>query len=94
MDTVLLNKGFYTSRQMGFGISVSTRIFGMYGFKEKSRVKAIRHELSPNISASYTPNMNESKYYSQLADSNNNKVLTSYYSKIFIRHFLTNDLEV
>jgi LPS-assembly protein len=61
-DTTL-QKGFYTARQMSFGLSLSTRIFGMFGFNEKSRVKAIRHEIRPTISINYTPNMNPAHYY-------------------------------
>ncbi len=63
IDTISLKKGLYTARQVSFGVSASTRIFGMYTFGKNSRIKAIRHEVRPNISFSYTPNVNEQKYY-------------------------------
>ena len=47
--------GFYTARDMSFGIGVSTRIFGLFTFGKKSNVKAIRHEIRPQISANYKP---------------------------------------
>ncbi|MAO46770.1 MAG: hypothetical protein CL823_06425 [Crocinitomicaceae bacterium] len=47
--------GFYADRDWNASISANTRIYGMFSFKEKRRVKAIRHVLMPSISASYTP---------------------------------------
>jgi LPS-assembly protein len=62
-DTISLEKGLYTARQVSFGIGASTRIFGMFGFGKNSKVKAIRHEIRPTFSLNYTPNVNESNYY-------------------------------
>ncbi len=62
-DTISLKKGLYTARQVSFGVGASTRIFGMFGFGKNSRIKAIRHEMRPNISFNYTPNVNEKNYY-------------------------------
>ncbi len=67
-DTVTSN-GFFTARQMTFSISFSTRIFGMYGFGKNSRVKAIRHEIRPSITANYAPNFNAKNYYRARLDS-------------------------
>jgi LPS-assembly protein len=64
MDTVSLSKGLYTTRNISFNLGMSTRIFGMIGFKPSSRVKAIRHEVRPSFSLNYTPNINEKNYYS------------------------------
>ena len=64
-DTI---KGFYTAREMSFGVGASTRIFGMFTFN-KGRVKAIRHEIRPNISISYKPDMNKRFYYTTQIDS-------------------------
>ena len=64
-----ISKGFYAARQMAFSMGVSTRIFGMFGFGKNSHVKAIRHELRPQISASYTPNMNGKYYYDLQSDT-------------------------
>ena len=57
-----IQKGFYTARQMSFGVGINTRIFGTYGFSEKSNIKAIRHEIRPSISINYKPDFS-SKYY-------------------------------
>jgi LPS-assembly protein len=62
-DTLSLQKGLYTARQLSFGIGASTRIFGMFGFGKNSKVKAIRHEIRPTLSLNYTPNINEQNYY-------------------------------
>ncbi|MBI3883258.1 MAG: LPS-assembly protein LptD, partial [Sphingobacteriales bacterium] len=78
-DTVSLSKGFYTARSMSFSLQLSTRIFGMYGFGKKSPVKIIRHEVRPNISVRYTPNMNGKSYYNVRSDSAGHISRYSYY---------------
>lgn len=80
-DTLLtkLEKGFYTARQMSFGLSVSTRLFGMFTPTNKhSRIIGIRHEFRPTVSASYQPDFQKNHYY-YLADSNGVKSQYSYY---------------
>ena len=62
-DTVTIQKGFYTARQMSFSLSAATRIFGMFGFGKNSRIKAIRHEIRPSIGLNYSPNFNAHNYY-------------------------------
>ena len=47
--------GFFADRDWSASISANSRFYGMFTFKEKSRVKSIRHVLTPNISARYTP---------------------------------------
>jgi LPS-assembly protein len=80
LDTVI-TQGFYTSRDMSFGINAATRIFGMFGFGKKSTIQAIRHEIRPSIAFSFHPNFNAHNYYSYQADtSGKNFVRTSYYS--------------
>ena len=75
-----INKGFYTARQMAFSMGVSTRIFGMFGFGKNSRVKAIRHEIRPQISASYSPNMNGKYYYDLQVDTFGRKTRANVFS--------------
>jgi hypothetical protein len=69
-DTLLTNtqKGFYPAHQMSFGISANTRIFGTYLFKN-GRVKAIRHEVRPNIGFSYKPDLMSKYYYDVQVDT-------------------------
>lgn len=71
IDTII-NKGFYTARDMTFGMGVSTRIFGMFTFGKKSRVQAIRHEIRPTLSVNYKPDFNKQFYYRTQIDTNGN----------------------
>jgi len=49
-----------------FSTSMNTRIFGMYFFKNpNSRVKAIRHILSPSVGVSYEPDFSKNTEYFQ-----------------------------
>ena len=66
---------------MNFGLNVGTRIFGMYTFKKKSLVQAIRHEIRPNISVAYTPDMNRKSYYTTQIDTFGTKSSYSYYQR-------------
>ena len=68
-DVVDTKKGFYTGREMSFGLGLSTRIFGLFGFGKKSKIVAIRHEIRPSIGISYHPNMNGKNFYSSQIDS-------------------------
>ena len=68
VDTVI-NKGFYTARQMSFGMSASTRIFGTYSFKHSNGIQKIRHEIRPSISMNYKPDMAGKYFYSTRVDS-------------------------
>lgn len=68
LDTSI-TKGLFTARQMSFGISASTRIFGTYMFKKSSSVKAIRHEVRPTISLNYQPDMAGKYFYSVQVDT-------------------------
>ncbi len=47
--------GLFGDRDFRASLSVNTRFYGMFTFKEKRRVRAIRHVLTPTLSASYTP---------------------------------------
>ena len=68
VDTVI-KKGFYTARDMNFGVGVNTRIFGLYGFKKSSKVQAIRHEIRPSVSFSYKPDFTGSATYETQIDT-------------------------
>lgn len=57
-----ISKGLYTAREMSFSLGASTRLFGMFAFGQKSKVKAIRHEIRPTFSINYKPDMN-GKYF-------------------------------
>ena len=68
VDTTI-KKGFYSARDMNFGVSVSTRIFGLYTFRKSSTVQAIRHEVRPFLSVSYKPDFTGKTYYTAQIDS-------------------------
>jgi len=80
LDTLIQN-GMFTARDMSFGIGMTTRIFGSFGFRPKSRVQAIRHEIRPSISASYKPNMNSRSYYQTRIDTLGRTAKYSYYER-------------
>ncbi|MCX6205443.1 MAG: putative LPS assembly protein LptD [Bacteroidetes bacterium] len=73
VDTTI-QKGFYTARQMSFGIGMNTRIFGTYKFKKSNSIKAIRHEIRPSLSVNYKPDMAGRYYYSTQVDTAKNRV--------------------
>lgn len=50
-------RGFYTPRQVSFGLSTSTRIFGTKYFKGGGNLQAIRHEIRPTIGFAYAPTL-------------------------------------
>jgi LPS-assembly protein len=64
-----ISKSFYSARDMSFGIGLSSRIFGSFGFGKNSKIRAIRHEIRPSISASYKPDMNGKYFYSTQLDT-------------------------
>ncbi len=63
-----INKGFYRAYEMSFGVSASTRVFGMYTFN-KGSIMAIRHEIRPYISANYKPDINTKDWSTLQYDS-------------------------
>ncbi len=60
-----------------FSTGVTTRIYGMYFFKNpKSRVKAIRHVINPTISFGLTPDFTRNNNYFQKVELPNGKPLS------------------
>jgi hypothetical protein len=68
VDTVKF-RGLNTARQMSFGISAATRIFGTYTFGKNSSIKGIRHEIRPTISMNYQPDMAAAYHYTTQIDT-------------------------
>jgi len=71
-DTLLteVEKGFYTARQMAFGLSASTKIYGMLSARRKdAKILAVRHVLTPTFAIRYQPNMNGQNYYTTQIDT-------------------------
>jgi hypothetical protein len=68
IDTTV-SKGFYAAREMSYGISGTTRIFGMMTFGKNSKIQALRHEIRPSFGFSYHPDMNAKDHYNLQMDS-------------------------
>jgi len=62
VDTLSMNRGFFTDRQMSFGLGMNTAVFGTFFTRKQTGVTAIRHVVRPNVSANYRPNLSKSKY--------------------------------
>ena len=52
-----LFSSFGISQNFSAGISMSTRLYGMFNFGSKSKVQAIRHMITPSFSFSWRPEM-------------------------------------
>jgi len=64
-ERVLLDTlyGFKRNYEYSYSLSASTNIYGMYIIKNpKSRLKAIRHKMTPSMSFSYRPDFGDPKY--------------------------------
>lgn len=48
---------FGVAQNFSAGVSMSTRIYGTFNFKERSPIRAIRHMISPSLNFSYRPDM-------------------------------------
>jgi LPS-assembly protein len=68
VDTAI-SRGFYAARQMQFGVSASTRIFGTYQFGKNSKINAIRHEIRPTFSVNYKPDFMKKYFYDLQVDT-------------------------
>ncbi len=64
-----IEKGLYRAYDMSFGVSASTRVFGMFTFN-KGKVQAIRHEIRPYISVNYKPDLNSDDWDDVQVDTN------------------------
>lgn len=80
LDTTI-QKGYYTARDMSFGISMLTRIFGSFTFGKNSKVQAIRHEIRPSVSLSYKPNFNSRNFYTTQIDTLGNTATETFYQR-------------
>ncbi len=82
-----ITKGFYSSRQMSFGMGINTRIFGTYQFGPKSKIMAIRHEIRPTFSVSYHPDFVAKDFYNLQVDSTGRTVRVSKYDGAVVGPF-------
>lgn len=54
--------GFRSARDWRLSVSANTQFYGLFNFKPKSKIKAIRHVLTPSIGTSYTPFFDRKNY--------------------------------
>jgi LPS-assembly protein len=81
LDTSI-TKGFFTARQMSFGLGISTRIFGLITAKNKNaKIQAIRHEITPTLGISYKPEFNPGSFYFAQYDTAGDKQQFSVYQR-------------
>jgi LPS-assembly protein len=79
IDTVI-NKGFYTARDISFSLGLNTALFGTFDrFGKNSRVKALRHVIRPTISINYKPDLAKNDFYTEQIDSTGRKFRFSQY---------------
>ena len=64
VDTIQ-HKQFNAAREVSFGASLNTRIFGTLQFPHSKSIVAIRHEIKPTVSFSYKPDL-VSQYYKDI----------------------------
>jgi lipopolysaccharide assembly outer membrane protein LptD (OstA) len=73
LDTVIQQKGFYTDRQVSFGVGFNTSIYGTFNFKN-SRLVALRHVIRPTFSFNYKPDLSKEHYYKTQIDTFGNEL--------------------
>ncbi|MCX6305846.1 MAG: putative LPS assembly protein LptD [Bacteroidetes bacterium] len=73
--------GFANSIDFSASSSLSTKIFGMYQFKGKGVIKALRHMVTPSVSFYYTPNWGAPGLgYYRYTDNDTNRTNPAKYS--------------
>ncbi len=82
-----IQRGFYTAREMSYGVGVSSRIFGMIGFNKNSKVQAIRHEIRPSIGLNYKPDMNARNFYTIQTDTTGRTAQFNYFERSILGSF-------
>ncbi|HUC80481.1 MAG TPA: putative LPS assembly protein LptD [Flavisolibacter sp.] len=62
VDTVSIRKGIFTDRQLSFGLSFNTNVYGTFNFGKNSKIRAIRHVIRPTLSFNYKPNISRRSF--------------------------------
>ncbi|HEY0679820.1 MAG TPA: putative LPS assembly protein LptD, partial [Chitinophagaceae bacterium] len=83
IDTTF-DKGFFSARDITFGLGISSAIFGTFTkFGKNSRVQALRHVIRPSVSVNYKPDLASKDYYTQQINKNGMTSRFSYYDGIY-----------
>ena len=82
VETLDPEYGFYRLYDYNAGVSLSTTIYGQWEVKEKyknSKLKALRHTITPSVSFAYAPDFSNQKYgYYQTVQSDSTGRTTVY----------------
>lgn len=72
-DTV---NGFARAWQFNASVGASTKVYGMFSFRENAYIKAIRHVITPSVSISYHPDFSRPffKMYSEVQQDKSGKM--------------------
>lgn len=75
-DTVdtRIKRGFFAAREMTFGMSTNTRIFGTFNLGKDTK---LRHEIKPTFSINYKPDLVRQFYDSLQVDTSGRKIRIS-----------------
>ncbi|GGH68821.1 hypothetical protein HNQ91_002683 [Filimonas zeae] len=75
-DTVVttVKRGFFTAREVTFGMSTNTRIFGTFNLGKTSK---LRHEIKPTFSINYKPDLVKQFYDTVQVSYDGRKTLVS-----------------
>ena len=68
VDTTF-KKGLYIEQVASVSVGFSTALYGTFEFKKSKRLIAMRHVMRPNLSFSYTPDLNKSYLRSVQVDT-------------------------
>jgi hypothetical protein len=69
-----INRGFFTAREVSFGISTNTRIFGTFNLGKDTK---LRHEIKPTFSLNYKPDLVHQFYRDLQVDTSGRTVRVS-----------------
>ncbi|MEZ5071648.1 MAG: putative LPS assembly protein LptD, partial [Bacteroidales bacterium] len=79
-DTIVQQFSYAHSLFPSLSAGLAPQIYGSYTFRPGSRMEAIRHVMTPSVSASYVPDMSEfqANYYRYVYDERNNDTAAVY----------------
>ena len=87
VDTTL-EKNIYQAREVGFGLSFATALYGTYLNKNKlSNLLGIRHVIRPTAGITYTPNTNARSYQKLQVDTQGTVRVVSVYERNLYQPF-------
>ncbi|MFA5329996.1 MAG: putative LPS assembly protein LptD [Prolixibacteraceae bacterium] len=81
IDTIY---SFRRNYEYSYSLSTSTNIYGMYTMRNpNSRIKAIRHKITPSLSFSYTPDFGQKKFrfWDSYIDGNGKEIYYSHFER-------------